>query len=158
LNDGSTTEEAVQMAERTEGSIEIQAAPAEIMEIIADFESYPDWVDGIRSADVRDRDDEGRGTEVAYGFSAMGFDARYTLAYEYDYDDRGVRWTTTEASGAVRDVQGEYELEALDGDTKVTYRLAVELSVGLPGFLKRRADRQAIKTALEGLRRRVEEG
>ena len=144
------------MAERTEGSIEIDARPAEIMDVIADFESYPEWVDGIRSAEVRERDDDGRATEVAFEFSAMGFDATYTLRYDYRPDDGGVSWTTVEASGAVRDVQGEYDLEPLDGDTKVTYRLAVEVAVPLPGFLKRRADKQAIKTALDGLKRRVE--
>jgi carbon monoxide dehydrogenase subunit G len=146
------------MAERTEGSIEIEARPAVIMEAIADFESYPEWVDGIRSAEVKERDDDGRATEVAYEFSAMGFDATYTLAYEYEEEDRGVRWTTTEAAGAVKDIQGEYRLEPLNGDTEVTYRLSVQLGVGLPGFLKRRADRQAIKTALEGLKKRVEGG
>ncbi len=146
------------MAERTEGSIEIEGTPKEILSAIADFESYPNWVDGIRSAEVRARDDRGRGTEVAFEFSAMGFGARYTLAYDYASDDTGVRWTTSEASGAVRDVEGEYVLEPLNGDTEVTYRLAVEVAVPVPGFLKRRADRQAIATALEGLKRRVERG
>lgn len=146
------------MGDRTEGSIEIEGTAAEILAAIADFESYPEWVDGIRSAEVRSRDDLGRGTEVAFEFSAMGFSARYTLAYEYAEDDTGVRWTTTEASGAVRDIVGEYMLEALNGDTEVTYRLAVEVAVPVPGFLKRRADRRAIATALEGLKRRVEGG
>lgn len=144
------------MAERTEGTIEIEGTPEEILAVILDFESYPEWVDGIRSAEVTGRDDLGRGTEVAFEFSAMGFSARYTLAYEYPAD--GVGWTTAEASGAVRDIEGEYVLEALNGDTEVTYRLAVEVAVPIPGFLKRRADRQAITTALEGLKRRVEGG
>jgi carbon monoxide dehydrogenase subunit G len=146
------------MGERTEGSIEIEAEPAAIMEAITDFESYPDWVDGIRSAEVRDRDDDGRATRVAYEFSAMGFDAAYTLAYRYEKEDRGVRWTTEEASGAVKDIEGQYQLDPLNGDTEVTYLLSVQLGVSLPGFLKRRADRQAIKTALEGLKKRVEGG
>jgi carbon monoxide dehydrogenase subunit G len=144
------------MAEQTEGSIEIDADPAEIMAVIADFESYPEWVDGIRSAEVRERGDGGRPSEVAYEFSAMGFSATYTLRYEYEAEDRGVRWTTTEASGAVKDITGSYELEPLNGDTKVTYRLTVELGVPVPGFVKRRADRTAINTALEGLKKRVE--
>jgi carbon monoxide dehydrogenase subunit G len=146
------------MAERTEGSIEIEATPGEIMEVIGDFRSYPEWAEGIRSAEVRATDDRGRATEVAFEFSAMGFTASYTLAYDYAEDDGGVRWTTEEASGAVKDVQGEYVLEALNGDTEVTYRLAVELGVPLPGFMKRRADRAAIKSALDGLKKRVEQG
>ncbi len=144
------------MAEQTQGTIEIEASPADIMAVIADFDSYPDWVDGIKSAEVRDRDADGRPRDVAFEFSAMGFTAAYTLRYEYEPDDREIRWSTVEASGAVKDVQGSYELEALTGDTEVTYRLTIELGVPLPGFLKRKADKQAIKTALEGLKKRVE--
>jgi carbon monoxide dehydrogenase subunit G len=144
----------VRLAQRTEGTTEIEGTPQEIIEVIADFESYPEWVDGIRSAEIRELDGRGRGKTVAYEFAAMGFTASYTLAYEYG-EDR-VTWTTVEASGALRDLRGEYELEPLDGDTRVTYRLEVDLAVSLPGFLKRRADRTAIRTALEGLKRRVE--
>lgn len=145
------------MADRTEGTIEIEGTPEEIMAVIADFEAYPEWAEGIRAAEVRARDGLGRGTEVAFEFAAMGFTARYTLVYEYADDDAGVSWTTTEASGAVRAVEGEYALEALNGDTEVTYRLTVEPAVPLPGFVKRRADRQAIATGLGGLKRRVEQ-
>jgi carbon monoxide dehydrogenase subunit G len=144
------------VADRTEGSIEIEGTPQEIMAAITDFESYPEWALGIRSAEVTARDDRGRGTEVAFEFSAMGFTARYSLAYRYADDDAGVSWTTAQATGAVRDIEGEYVLEPLNGDTEVTYRLAVDVAVRIPGFLKRRADRQAITTALEGLKRRVE--
>ncbi|HEV3475726.1 MAG TPA: SRPBCC family protein [Actinomycetota bacterium] len=144
------------MAEQTEGEIEIVGRPAEIMAVIADFESYPEWAEGIRSTEVRTRGADGRGTEVAFEFSAMGFSATYTLRYEYLPDDAGVRWTTVAASGAVKDITGEYELEPFNGDTRVTYRLSVETAVPLPGFLRRQADRKAIKTALEGLKSRVE--
>jgi ribosome-associated toxin RatA of RatAB toxin-antitoxin module len=142
------------VAERTEGSKVIDGTPQEIIEVIADFESYPGWAEGIRSAEVKERNGDGRGTRVAFEFAAMGFTASYTLAYEYE-EDR-VSWTTVEASGALKDLEGEYQLEPLNGDTRVTYRLSVELAVSLPGFLKRRADRTAIRSALEGLKRRVE--
>ena len=144
------------MAEQTQGNIEIYASPREIMATIADFDAYPEWVDGIKSAEVRARGKDGRATEVVFEFSAMGFSATYTLRYEYAPEDRGVKWTTIEAAGAVKDVEGEYVLERLNADTEVTYRLAVEVAVPLPGFLKRRADKQAIKTALDGLKKRVE--
>ena len=144
------------MAEQTQGSIEIDAGPAEIMTTIADFDAYPEWVDGIKAAEIKKRDGEGRPSEVEFEFSAMGFSATYTLLYEYEPEDRGVRWTTVEASGAVKDVTGEYVLEQLNGDTEVTYRLAVELGVPVPGFLKRQGDKRAIKVALEGLKKRVE--
>lgn len=144
------------MAEQTQGTTEIEASPAEILEVIADFDAYPDWVDGIKSAVVDDKGADGRPSKVSFEFSAMGFSATYTLEYDWKADDKGVSWSTVEASGAVKDVEGGYELEQLNGDTEVTYRLAVELGVPVPGFLKRQGDKRAIKTALQGLKKRVE--
>jgi len=145
------------VAERTEGSIEIEADPPDVMDVIRDFPSYPEWA-GVESAEVVEEDDDGRGSAVAFEVSQMGFSARYTLEYDYEDDDRGVSWTTREAEGAVRDVQGEYVLEPEGDGTRVTYRLAVELAVKVPGLVKRQGERQVVKTALEGLKRRVEEG
>jgi carbon monoxide dehydrogenase subunit G len=144
------------MAERTEGSIEIGATPQDVLEVIGDFESYPEWAEGIRSAEVNHRDEQGRATDVAFEFSAMGFSASYTLEYRYAEDNAGVSWTTREAAGAVRDITGEYILDGRSGATEVTYRLAVDLAVPLPGFMRRRADRAAIRSGLDGLKKRVE--
>ena len=144
------------MAEQTQGTIEIDGSPEEIVEVIADFASYPEWADGIKAAEVRETGDDGRPSVVAFEFSAMGFSASYTLRYEYADDLSRVGWSTVEASGAVKDIEGEYLLEALNGDTEVTYRLAIEPSVKLPGMLRRQADKRALKAGLDGLKSRVE--
>lgn len=143
------------MAEQTEDAIEIEAEPADVLEVIADFESYPEWSD-VESTEVLERDGGGRGTAVAYRISMMGLTAAYTL--EYTYTDDGVTWTTREADGAVKDIEGAYVLEETGDGTHVTYRLSVELAVAVPGMLKRRGEKKVVKTALEGLKRRVEEG
>lgn len=144
------------MAE-TEGTIDIEAGAEEIMEVIADFEAYPEWSD-VKSAEVVKRDGQGRGAEVAYEVSALGMSASYTLAYAYKPKHAGMSWTTRSAKGAVKDIAGEYVLDEDDGVTTVTYRLAVEPAVPVPGFMKRQAEKRVIKQALEGLKRRVEEG
>jgi carbon monoxide dehydrogenase subunit G len=143
------------VAEQTQGTTEIEASPEEIMEVITDFDAYPQWAEGIKSAQVRETGDDDRPTVVAFEFSAAGFSASYTLRYEYE-DDTRVSWTTVEASGAVKDVQGEYVLEALNGDTEVTYRLSIQPAVKLPGLIRRQADKRALKAGLEGLKSRVE--
>ena len=146
------------MAEKTEGSITIDASPAEVMRVINDYDAYPEWA-GMKTAEVLTEYEDGRPAEVKMSVSQMGFDATYTLEYEYEEDDGGVSWTTEEASGAVKDIQGEYVLEPLDGgSTKVTYRLQLTLGVSLPGFLKRQAEKQVVSTALGGLKKRVESG
>jgi carbon monoxide dehydrogenase subunit G len=148
---------AREMAERTEGSIEIAAAPAEVMAVIADFEAYPEWAQGVREARVLAAAADGRPERVVMHVSSGLIDARYTLAYEYAPEDGGLKWTTIEASGALKDLQGEYALEPSPaGGTRVTYRLTVEPAISLPGFLKRTAEETIVETALDGLKRRVE--
>ena len=76
--------------------------------------------------------------------------AAYTLAYVYAPGDTGLSWTTKEARGAIRDIRGEYLLnEVTDDTTKVTYRLAVELGVLVPGFLRTEGAKRVIENALE---------
>jgi ribosome-associated toxin RatA of RatAB toxin-antitoxin module len=143
------------MAEETEGATEISASPAEIMAVITDFEAYPEWA-GVKTAEVTARDTQGRPFEVAMHVSQMGFEATYTLRYVYADGDGGVSWTTKEASGAIKDISGEYVLEPAGQATKVTYRLALELGISLPGFLRKTAEKAVISTALGGLKKRVE--
>jgi hypothetical protein len=147
------------VADKTEGSTTIAASAADIMEVIGDFESYPEWND-VKSTKVLKKDKEGRGTEVAYVVDApMIGELKYTLAYSYAANDGGVSWTTREITGKVKDIQGEYALDELDEDeTKVTYRVTVQLGISLPGFLKKQADKQIIKQGLDNLKKRVERG
>jgi carbon monoxide dehydrogenase subunit G len=143
------------MAERTEGSTEINASPGDVMEVLKDFESYPEWA-GIKKVEVKKKDSKGTPKEVYMEVSQMGMEAKYTLSYTYAAKDGGMSWTTSEASGALKDLQGEYVLEE-DGDgTKVTYKMAIEPAVKIPGFLKRQIEKQVVNTALGGLKKRVE--
>lgn len=146
------------MAEQTEGSIRIEASPAEIMDVLTDYESYPEWAD-VKSARVVERGDGGIGTKVAFEVDVpMLGRADYTLAYRYAPGDTGMSWVSTEARGAVTKITGEYLLDELEGETTVTYRLAVELGVLLPGFVRTQGAKRVIDNALEGLKRRVELG
>ena len=143
------------MAARAEGSTEVQATPAEVMAVIADFEAYPDWVANLEEVQVLRRDRRGRGTRVAFRLGTPLGQQRYTLAYRYRPRDAGVSWTYVE--GTLEDLAGAYSLEpADDGATRVTYQLEVALGMAVPGFLMRQAARQIVRTALGDLKRRVE--
>jgi ribosome-associated toxin RatA of RatAB toxin-antitoxin module len=145
------------MAEHAEGSIEVAATPRRVMAVIADFESYPEWVGSMEEVEVLERDRRGRGSLVAFKLHTPLLSAAYTLAYEYAPRDRGMWWTYRE--GTLEDLSGGYELQPLDTTTtQVTYRLDVELGLPLPGLLKRQAARQIVRSALDDLKRRVESG
>jgi ribosome-associated toxin RatA of RatAB toxin-antitoxin module len=145
------------MPEHAEGSIEVFATPREILEVISDFEAYPDWVSNLEDVQVLERDRRGRGSVVAFRLRTPVMTAEYTLAYRYAPRDGGVSWTYRE--GTLDDLSGSYDLEALgDGTTRVTYRLDVELGMPLPGLVKRQAARQIVRSALNDLKRRAENG
>jgi carbon monoxide dehydrogenase subunit G len=146
------------MAEQTEGSILVEAPAAEIMDVLTDYEAYPEWAD-VKSATVVERTEGGLATKVAFEVEVPVLGrAEYTLAYRYAPGDAGMSWVSTEARGAVTNITGEYLLDEVDGQTTVTYRLAVDLGVLLPGFVRTQGAKRVIDNALEGLKRRVELG
>jgi ribosome-associated toxin RatA of RatAB toxin-antitoxin module len=145
------------MPEHAEGTTEVDASPAEVMAVIADFDAYPDWVGNLEDVRVLARDRRGRGTRVAFRLRTPVLTAAYTLAYRYDPRDEGLSWRYVE--GTLQDLTGSYTLEPTgDGATIVTYRLDVELGMPLPGLVKRQAARQIVRSALSDLKRRVESG
>src|SRR5437879_2253941 len=147
------------MAEQAEGTKTVDASAAEIMEVLQDFEAYPDWTDVKKTEEVK-KDSKGRATEVAYEVSQFGITAKYTLAYKYSAGDGGLTWTTKSVEeGPIKDISGEYVLEELDEDeTEVTYRMTLDLSTKLPGILMKRVEKMIIRNALDGLKKRVEKG
>jgi ribosome-associated toxin RatA of RatAB toxin-antitoxin module len=147
------------MADKAEGTKTINASAADIMEVLSDFESYPDWTD-VKKTEVVAKDGDGRASEVAYEVSQFGISAKYTLSYEYTPDDGGMTWTTKSVEeGPIKNIDGEYVLEELDEDeTEVTYSMRLELSAKLPGIIRKQGEKMVIRNALDGLKKRVEQG
>jgi hypothetical protein len=137
----------------------IEAYAAEIMDVLTEYEAYPEWAD-VKSASVLERGEGGLAKRVAFQVDVplLG-KASYSLAYRYAPADAGLSWVTTEARGSVSNISGEYLLTEIDDrETKVLYRLNVELGVLLPGFVRTQGAKRVIENALEGLKRRVELG
>lgn len=142
------------MAERASEERLIDAPADRIMDVIIDYESYPEWADNIREVEVRETDDQGRGTEVWYRVDARVMEISYSLAYQYP-DDHRLTWTLLEAD-QLNALDGEYLLEPVEDGTRVRYTLEVDLAIPVPGFLKKRAAKQIMETSLGELKHRVE--
>jgi ribosome-associated toxin RatA of RatAB toxin-antitoxin module len=142
------------MAEQTTSSILVEAPPAAVMAVIADFASYPAWAKGVKVADVESTGPDGRASEVHFVLDVAPIKDAYTLAYEWE-GDRQVTWTLARGN-MLRALDGAYVLRDLGGRTEVTYRLALDLTIPLIGMLKRRGEKLLIEAALRGLKTRVE--
>ena len=143
------------MAEQTSSSIVVDAPSADVMAVIADFESYPEWAKGVQKAEVVEPGTGDRADQVYFALDVSPIKDEYTLAYDWD-GDREVTWTLVEGN-MLRALDGAYTLvDRGDGSTEVTYRLALDVSIPLIGMLKRKGEKILIDAALKGLKKRVE--
>jgi ribosome-associated toxin RatA of RatAB toxin-antitoxin module len=142
------------MAEQTTSSIIVDATPAEVMAVIADFPAYPEWAQGMKQAEVVEEGPDGRAEQVHFELEAAPIKDSYTLAYDWQ-GDSAVKWNLVEGR-MLKAMEGAYELRPSGDGTEVTYRLAVEVSIPMIGMLRRKAEKVIIDTALKGLKKRVE--
>ncbi|WP_327356693.1 SRPBCC family protein [Streptomyces sp. NBC_01304] len=144
------------MAEHTSSSITIEAAPADVMGVIADFARYPDWTGEVKEAEVLATDSQGRAEQVRLVMDAGAIKDDQTLGYTWTGDNE-VSWTLVK-SQMLRALDGSYLLAPKGGGTEVTYRLTVDVKIPMLGMIKRKAEKVIIDRALAGLKKRVESG
>jgi len=142
------------LADSVSDSIVVNATPDEIMEVIADFDAYPQWQDEVKEVEILETDDDGWGTRVRFVITTKIATARYVL--DYTYTDDAMRWTLVEGHNVKRN-DGEYRLvDNGDGTTEVHYDLTLESPIKVPGVVKRQLEKRVINTALGALKKRVE--
>ena len=142
------------MAEHTRSSTTIDATPARIMAVIADFEAYPEWTGEVKEVEVLGTGPDGRAEQVRLLLDAGAIKDEHVLAYTWD-GERQVSWTLVK-SQMLRSLDGSYSLAAGSGGTEVTYQLAVDVKIPMLGMIKRKAEKVIIDRALAGLKKRVE--
>jgi ribosome-associated toxin RatA of RatAB toxin-antitoxin module len=146
------------MADRTESSIVIDAAPGEVLDVIADFEAYPEWADAVKEVRVLAEEGDGWADQVEFTLDAGAIKDTYVLDYEWDVVEDGsgvVSWSLVSAQ-VLKAMNGSYTLVPEGEGTKVTYRLAVDVKIPMIGLLKRKAEKVIVDTALKELKKRVE--
>lgn len=142
------------MAEQTHSSIAIEAAPSEILSVIADVRAYPEWIPGLDRVVVNEIDENDRPLSATFHGTMGLIKDSYTVAY--DWAETEVSWHLTEGE-SLRDLHGTYACTPRDdGRTEVEYRLDVELAIPVVGMLRRRGEKIVVESALKGLKRRVE--
>ncbi|XVX18843.1 SRPBCC family protein [Actinomycetota bacterium] len=146
------------MADRTESRITIDAPPGAVLDVIADFEAYPEWADEVKEAHILAEDGDGWADQVRFTLDAGAIQDTYTLEYDWDIDEDGagvVSWSLVEGR-VLKMMTGSYTLTAKGESTEVVYRLAVDVIIPMLGMLKRKAEKIIVDTALKELKKRAE--
>ncbi|WNV77297.1 SRPBCC family protein [Geodermatophilus sp. DSM 44513] len=143
------------MADQSTQSIAVAAPPADVMAVIADFPSYPEWVAAARRVEVLETGPDGRARRVHFVLDAGAVKDDYVLDYTWD-GDRRVSWQLVRGQMQKRQ-EGSYTLaETAPGSTEVTYAIAIDLTIPMLGMVKRKAEKVILDTALKELKKRVE--
>jgi uncharacterized membrane protein len=127
------------MAVTDSREVVIEATPDEIMDVLFDLESLPEWSSAHRKVEVLERDDQGRPSKTRQAVKVVGISDEQVLAYTIHDDAQQARYTLTP-----------------EGDsTRVRFELMVDPIVPVPGFLIKKGAKGLMDTATEGLRKRV---
>lgn len=144
------------MADQASSTITIDAPLDQVLAVIADIDSYPQWTGQIKRAEVLRSGADGRPQQARFVMDAGVLKDEYTL--EYDWTDSGVAWQLVGDSSVQKSQVGSYALADRGGRTEVTYRLAVDISMPMLGMFKRKAEKMIMDSALKELKKRVESG
>ncbi len=143
------------MADQTESSIVVAASTGDVMGVITDFESYPEWNDEVKLVEVLSIfEDTDLPAEVRFILDAGAIKDDYVLEYDW-VSDTELRWSLVRGE-ILKTMDGVYLLGAVDGGTEVSYRLSVDVKIPMIGMIKRKAEKVIIDRALKGLKQRVE--
>lgn len=145
------------MADEARESIHIDATPEQCYAVAIAFERYPEWATDVKDVEVLERDGEGRGVRVRYEIAALGKTIGYVLAYDYADAPGGFAWRLEKAD-LLRRLDGAYRFDADGGGTNVGYVLSVDVTLPLPGFMKRAAAGMIVDNAMKQLKAYVEAG
>ena len=145
------------MAEGTFSTLEIDATPEELYDVVADVAAYPEWASGVKDVEVVSLDEQGRVQRARFVLEGFVKEISYVLEYTHNRPNV-LSWVAVE-SDDLKMLEGSYQFNPTDnGATQVVYALTVDPNFVIPGFIKRQAEKQIVTTALRGLRRRVAEG
>ena len=142
------------MADVASSTITIAAPPEQVLAVIADIDSYPEWTGQIKSASVLETTADGKPAQARFVMDAGVLKDEYTLAY--DWNPTGVSWELVGKSTVQKSQKGSYSLAPKGDGTEVTYHLAVDIAMPMLGMFKRKAEKMIMDSALKELKKRVE--
>ena len=136
------------------GSIEIDAPVDHVFATITDFDNVASWQSQCLSAEVQERDAEGRATVVKLQIDMKIKQPSYRN--RYDYSAAPGRLSFKLIDGEIKKAEGSYTLEPSGSKTKVTYSADVDPGFYVPGPVRKKVAQGSINDLLSQLKTRAE--
>jgi ribosome-associated toxin RatA of RatAB toxin-antitoxin module len=135
-------------------SAEIEASPQACFDALTDFERLPEWQGAVRTVEVLERDEQGRGAIVEYEVDARVKRVRYRLRQVYDEPHR---LASEYLGGDFRDFAGEWRFIEIDGGHRTRAELDLRIDPGrlVPGPVRALIADAVMHRALRDLQRHL---
>ena len=140
------------MATSDSREVVIDATPEEILDVIADVETAPEWSSQHQGAEILETEDNGRPRKVRMKLKTMGISDE--MVVEYSWTDHSASWKLL-SSSQLKTQDASYTLTPDGAKTKVKFDITVDPSVPIPGFVLKRAMKGGLESATDGLRKQV---
>lgn len=140
------------MAVSDSREVVIEATPEEVMDVIADVRSAPDWSSQHQGAEILEETPDGRPDTVRIKLKTMGISDEQVV--RYSWTDTTASWTLV-SSSQLKTQDASYTLTDEGGKTRVRFEITVDPSVPIPGFVLKRAMKGGLEAATDGLRKQV---
>lgn len=137
-------------------SDEIAASPQQCYDALTDFERLPEWQGAVKSIEVLERDERGRGTVVAYEVDVKVKRVKYRLRQVHEPPHRlGSQYL----GGDFREFSGEWRFVDIgDGRTRAELDLRIDPGRFVPGPLRGAISDAVMRRALKDLKAHLEGG
>lgn len=133
---------------------EIFDVPAEkIYQVLIDYSSYPDFVDGVTSIEIHSQDENS--AKVTYNLNLIKTFS-YTLNLTHE-PNKSVAWSLVDGDFFKRN-DGRWTLKDLgDGRTEVTYNLDVDFKVMVPKMIANKLTKSNLPSMMKSYHQRAKE-
>lgn len=124
-----------------------------IYDTLVDYESYPEFVDGVKSINVLECDEEGALVEYSLNLIKK---FKYTLKLEHKRPNQ-ISWSF-DSGDLFKKNSGSWELKDLgDGKTEVAYKLELEIKGFVPGAIVKKLAASSLPAMMESYHQRAKE-
>src|SRR5258706_3905462 len=141
------------MSDAATRSVVVHTPPEKLYAVVIDYESYPKFLDNMKTARVLRRD--GNRAEVEFEVVLLGKTIAYTLEFE-ETPYRGIKWKLVK-SGFMKENNGSWVLRP-EGEAKThaTYSLEVKVSLFIPKSVSTALAGAELPKVLEAFKKRAE--
>ena len=136
-------------------TVEVDADAAAVMAIVADFERYPEWSEGVKGCWVLARYDDGRPSQLRLDAVYQGFEGTYIQAVYYPGANQ---IQTVMQQGELFKKQDQlFSVVEMGATSLLTVDVDVETSMPIPAPMVKSLLNNVLEHLAENLKKRAEQ-